>query len=66
MAIARAESIAEFIEFVHLYVVQLQLLPRDGPAPSPLLIHVMTGPRLSEIESKLKSWTKVLFYFVKF
>lgn len=64
MAIAWPQSVAEFIEFVHLDVIQLQLLPRESPSPS--LLYVMTGSRLSEIESKLKSWIKVLFYFVKF
>ena len=70
MTVAWAQAVAEFVEFVHLDVIQLLdepglLLPRDVPGPGSLL-HVMTQPRLSEIESKLKSCIKVLFYLVKF
>ena len=63
MAVALIQPVAEFVELVHLKMLQLphELCLVRGPRP---LLHALTQPRLmSEIESKLKSWIKVLFYF---
>ena len=64
MAVAWTQSVAEFVELIHLEVIQLpdELGLARGPRHR---LHPPTQPRLmSEIESKRKSWIKVLFYFL--